>query len=158
MANFTFTQCNVPYGSNYRDTDPTKRPGRGDLVIKTRILDFDSIFTEHGTTSTANDVFQVFDLDAGDTVIAAGVGVYEATTGAATGDLGFTGGNVDFFMDALALNDTSMPASTDGYFMGAAYCAVADTLDLKTLTAGGAGGACIVWALIARTAPRAPKS
>jgi hypothetical protein len=153
MANHTFAQCNLPYGSNYKEIDPTKKPGRGILHFKVFHIEWDKIFTRFGTTSTANDVFQCIPVAAGETIVAAGVAIYDATTGAATGDLGFTGGTLDYFIDGLALNDIADPASTDGYFDGPRYCATADTIDLKTLTAGGAGGKGYVWALIARIAP-----
>jgi len=148
-----FTLANMDTSKfDIKNSDPTKKPGRGMLHVRSRVINFDTLATATGTALAHSDTYQVFDLAPGDIIIAAGVNILTAATAAATLDLGFTGGTVDYFVDGLAANDTTLPSQTDGYFNGPAYISAADTLDLKE--AGGAqtlaGCVAQVWALIAR--------
>ncbi|MHA2064411.1 MAG: hypothetical protein ACXABY_08530 [Candidatus Thorarchaeota archaeon] len=149
---------NVAVKKTYKEFDPTKKPGRGILVLRTQIINFDLLATSTGVALSASDTFQALNVYAGEIVIAAGINNITATTAAASYNLGFTGGVTDFFLDGSAANDITLPAATDGYFDGPFYCVTADTIDV--LEAGGAqtcaGGVIEVWALIARLGVVAP--
>lgn len=119
------------------------------LYIRVQTLNFDKIATAAGSTLAANDTFQIMPLRAGETVLQVGVQVLTASTDAATADIGFTGGDVDFFVDGAALNDTTFPAGAGGVYMPM-YMAAADTLDMITLSESAAGGVCKVFAIIAK--------
>ena len=129
--------------------DPTRKPGRGMLHIRKSILDFDKIASEAGGSLAVNDTFQAINVNAGETILLAGINVLTAATAAATGDLGFTGGVVDYFVDGIALNDITFPSITTS-FDGGMYIASNDTIDLIALGQSPAGGKIEVWALIAR--------
>lgn len=120
-----------------------------DVVIRSITVNFDKIASVSGTALAVNDTFPCLNVRAGETILLAGVNVLTATTAAATGDLGFTGGVVDYFVDGIALNDTTFPSITTS-FDGAMYIPSADTIDLISLSQSPAGGKIKVWALIAR--------
>lgn len=120
-----------------------------DLVIRSQVIDFDRVASIASGSLAVNDTFQCLDVKAGETILQAGINVLTATTAAATGDLGFTGGVVDYFVDGIALNDTTFPSITTS-LDGSMYIASADTIDLISLSQSPAGGKVKVWALIAR--------
>jgi hypothetical protein len=123
---------------------------RGILKVYVQRVNFDAIATGTGVALAANDTFQVFNVRAGETVLNAGIKVNTVTTGASVLDLGFTGGTVDFFVDGFAANSATGHTATtvtDGYFT---TTATTETIDLKTLTASGAGGVVDVFMVVLR--------
>lgn len=82
----------------------------------------------------ANDTLQVIHVPAGSLVLSAGLEVLEAesTNTTADFDLGFTGGDVDAFVDGHG-SDT-LGFSTTGT-AGATFVSADDTIDLLLLTA-----------------------
>jgi hypothetical protein len=132
--------------------DPVKKPGRGVLHLKVQTLDFDAIATSTGVALAADDTFDAIILEAGEVAITAGIRVDQVTTGACTMDLG-DGTSLDWFVDGQAANDlTGTYTKTDGYAQGDLFAppTATRTIQLKTLTASGAGGIVTVWALVAR--------
>ncbi len=124
----TFDQANVD--KSYQIVDPTKKPGRGVLEIHTREMEFDKIYTATGVSAAVSDIFQLFNVPRGTTVVAAGIGVDTVASAAAKADIGMGGGTA-WFVDTLDLDDTSLPASTAGMNNGSQHNnAAADTLDL----------------------------
>ena len=147
-TNFTKAQVDSS-GVATRDIDPTKKPGRGTLHLRTIRLDFDAIATATGTAVAVNDTYQCFDLTAGDIVLSAGMRPVKVTTAACVGDLGFTSGDVDVLVDGCALNDLSLPAYTRG-LLHPIVSNANDTIDFKAISQSPAGGIVDVWVLIAR--------
>ena len=146
-----FTLANLTSsGITHKNIDPTKKPGRGHLHLRSVRLDFDAIATATGSALAANDTFQLFDLAVGDIVMIVGINVLTATTGAATVDVGFTGSTVDHFIDGYTVNATTMAPTVTTCLDSPVYITTADTLDLITLGQSGAGGVIEVWALIGR--------
>lgn len=118
---------------------------KNSLTVYVQRINFDLIATQTGSALAANDTFQVFTIRPNEIILAAGIKVNTATTGASVGDLGFTGGVVDFFVDGHVLNSTTGHGGTtvmDGYFCTSAST---ETMDLLTLTASGAGGSLDVY-------------
>ena len=122
-----------------------------DVVIRSQIMNFDSIASLASGSLAHSDTFQCLDVKAGETILMAGINVLTAASGAAVADLGFTGGTVDHFIDGLVMNDTSLPSNTT-CLDAPMYIASADTIDLleSGASASLAGCKAIVWALIAR--------
>ena len=121
-----------------------------DLVLRKRVLNFDGIATQTAVALAADDTFQAFQIRAGELVLSAGIAVLTATTGAATGSLGFTTDAATHFATTQALNDTTFPSDTRTSDTPPIYISAVDTLDLLVETASGAGGEVAIWALIIR--------
>jgi hypothetical protein len=135
-----------------RDHVWTSQNGTGDLILREVRINWDALATLTGVTLAANDVVPLFDVAAGETLFMAGCQVITATTGACDYDVGLTGEtNVAGFIDGVEANDAppTVVAAPFGLHSGITFSA-ADTIDVKCLTASGAGGEARFWALILR--------
>ncbi len=130
--------------------DPTKKPGRGNLVMRTQQLDFDTFDTFTSVTSASADTYQMINVYPGEWVLAAGVVNLVAATAAATYHLGMTAGVTTFFTNAQAANDAEDPTCTTKGFDTPFYCVTADTIDLLVNTQAPTPARIQVWALILR--------
>jgi hypothetical protein len=134
-----------------KNFDPTKKPGRSQLIVRQAHMNFDDIATNTGTALAANDVFQCFNVSAGETVISAGVNILKVATGACDIDLGMT--DVDGFVDGVEANDVTETVKAARGVLLPCYIYSNDTVDIITLTASGAGCIADIWALILRPYP-----
>jgi len=103
MATFTISDmidANIPQLA----LDPTEKPGRGMLHVLKRIVDFDKFATANGISLANSDTYQIFNLEIGTTVIAAGCNVLDTATAAASMDLGFLTDDDDWFVKAQIAN------------------------------------------------------
>jgi hypothetical protein len=132
--------------------DPTKKPGRGILVLKERILDIDKF-----PTVAASDSYQCIEIKGGETVIEAGIDILKVATAAGgSADLDFN--LSDKYMDGLDTDDISLPTNTDrstavaGHITNtiSAGTSNSDTLDVQFSAHSPAGGIFRVWALVHR--------
>jgi hypothetical protein len=154
---WTIAQVHAAHGINkgFREIDPTKKPGRGELVVKSIKLDFDNIATGAGVSLAANDTIDCIPVRAGEVVIYAGVNNITDTTAGCTYDLGIgTGASpvLDWFLDG-GTDNVAVPTNTNGYQQGSWYRTTvtsADYLNLKILGNSGAAGVVVVWALVWR--------
>lgn len=137
-------------GITPKNQDPTTKPGRGTLFIRSVRLDFDAIATATGVALAADDTFQCFHIAIGETILMAGMNILTATTGAMDANLGFTGSTTDHFVDGYITNAITVAPTVTTCLDSPIYFNAADTLDLLCTTASGAGGVITVWALIAR--------
>jgi hypothetical protein len=138
-----------------QNIDPTKKPGRGILVLKERILNIDSF-----PTVAASDSYQCIEIKGGETVIDAGIDVLKVATAAnGSADLDFAKG--DTFLDGLDTDDISLPTNTDRSTAGgehitnviSAGTSNSDTIDVTFSAHSPAGGIFRVWALVHRMGP-----
>lgn len=117
------------------------------------VIDLAAVVTAKGSAIAQADVIECMAIPAGTMVLAAGVECITAMTGTstdATVDLGFTGGDVDNYVDGFDLD-----AATAGTFSAAGVtepimCGTSDTLDLLVVTQTGTvlTGEFRVWALV----------
>jgi hypothetical protein len=148
MATYTPEHLSAA-GSVPKDSDPTKKPGRGTLFLRTVHIDFDAFATNHGITLGNADVYQVFHLSPGEIVIQAGIAVHTAATAAADINLGL-GALADGIIDGMIMDDAHIMPTVTAINDWHPYVAAADTLDLTTATQTCAAAVVTVWALIGR--------
>lgn len=135
--------------------DPTKKPGRGILVLKERILNIDSF-----PTVAASDSYQCIEIKGGETVIEAGIDILKVAT-AANGSANLDFAKSDTFLDGLDTDDIALPTNTDRSTAGcehitnviSAGTSNSDTLDIQFSAHSPAGGIFRVWALVHRLNP-----
>jgi len=135
--------------------DPTKKPGRGILVLKERILNIDSF-----PTVAASDSYQCIEIKGGETVIEAGIDILKVAT-AANGSANLDFNKSDTFLDGLDTDDIALPTNTDRSTAGGEHItnvistgtSNSDTLDVQFSAHSPAGGIFRVWALIHRLNP-----
>ena len=139
-------------GMKETNHDPTKKPGRSSLFVRTVTVNFDNLATSTGTALAADDTFQVMNLQPDEFVIAAGIKVLTVATGAADLDLGFVTTGQTAFIEALIIDDADIVPTQTGTMIqnGVAIGSTSDTLDILTTTVSCAGAVIKVWALIAR--------
>ena len=138
-----------------QNIDPTKKPGRGILVLKERILNIDSF-----PTVAASDSYQCIEIKGGETVIEAGIDILKVAT-AANGDAQLDFNKSDTFLDGLDTDDIALPTNTDRSTAGcehitnviASGTSNSDTLDVTFSAHSPAGGIFRVWALVHRMNP-----
>lgn len=134
MANYTdtlgFDKNSAAYPANGNDR----------LAWVSTELDFAAIIAARSAASAtalqANDTLQVIHVPANTIVIAGAIEVtsVESTNTTATFDLGWTGGDVDEFVDGAVCN--ALGVSSLGLIVDPTnYVTAADTLDLLLLTA-----------------------
>ncbi len=157
MAAYTIAQVHAAHAlsKGFKEIDFTKKPGRGELVIKSMKLDFDNI--QAGVTGAAalaaNDTFECIPVRAGELVIWAGVNNITDTTAGCTYDLGIgvaAAPVLDWFLDG-GTDNVAVPTNTNGYQQGSWYRATIsaeDWINLKVLGNSGAAGVVVVWALV----------
>ena len=115
-------------------------------------LDFADIIAARSAASAtalaAADSLAVLRIPAKSVVLSAGAEVTsaETTNTTCTFDVGFTGGDVDAYVDGLASNALGSAANATNSL---AYFSSADTLDVLILTAAPTDCVLRVWALIA---------
>lgn len=115
-------------------------------------LDFAEIVSARSaadaTALAANDTLQVLHIPANTMVLSAGARVTsaETTNTTCTFDVGFTGGDVDAYVDGLASNALGSAANATA---SVAYHSSADTLDVLILTAAPTDCVLEVWAVLA---------
>jgi hypothetical protein len=150
----TFTIANLGQ-KGLQHIDPTKKPGRGILVLKERILDIDKF-----PTVAASDSYQCIEIKGGETVIDAGIDILKVATAAGgSADLDFAKG--DTFLDGLDTDDIALPTNTDRSTSGGEHITLtlsagtsnSDTLDVTFSAHSPAGGIFRVWALVHRLGP-----
>lgn len=118
-------------------------------------LDWAVAADEKGSALAAADVIECIDVPAGTLVIAAGIEVLEAATGASSDvavDLGVTGVDADVFVDSFDLDAAAagayaqQPAAYQPVVIGSA----ADTVDvlIQAATTAPTGGSIRVWAVL----------
>ena len=132
--------------------DPTKKPGRSALFVRTVTVNFDNLATSTGVSLAANDTYQVMNLQPNELVISAGIKVLKVATAAADLDLGFVTDGQTAFIEALIIDDADIVPTQTGTMIqnGVAIGSTSDTLDILTTTQTIAGAVIQVWALIAR--------
>jgi hypothetical protein len=128
--------------------------GNGQIVFKKQTMNFANIATAASSaTLAASDTFQTMNVRAGDIVLAAGFNIAASSTATASCDfdLGFTGGDVDGFIDGIEADDAT-PTVVGAPFglLSGTRVASKDTLDLLCLTAAPGTGVMDVWAIILR--------
>lgn len=116
-------------------------------------VDFEAAVTSKGSALASSDVIEAVNIPADSLVLAAGMKVTEVHAGTSTDtafDLGFTGGNVDNFVDGFdfdgaSLGDTAWLNTQTGVLVS-----TADTLDIliQAMTGTTTGGKIWVWALV----------
>lgn len=139
--------------------DPTKKPGRGILVLKERILDIDA-FTNAGLTVAGQDSYQCIEIKGGETVIEAGIDILKVAT-LAGGDAQLDFAKSDTFLDGLDTDVIALPTNTDRSTAGGEHItnvisvgvSNSDTLDVLFSNHTPAGGIFRVWALVHRLNP-----
>lgn len=149
-----FTNAQVVAGSGQPQHHKIDTNGRNIMTIKSQIVNFDGIATASGVALALSDTYQALNIEAGETVITAGVQILKVATGAADIDLGFTGGNEDEFVDGINADSVSS-ASNSGSLLDTVhniYFAAADTIDILEASAGASLAGCVVkvWALVVR--------
>jgi hypothetical protein len=121
-------------------------------------LDFAEItaarVTAGATALTAGDSLQVISLPANTLILAVGATTQTAEGAASTFDLGFTGGDVDGFVDGGNANAAGTTSSNGALLSGdnqSHYLATADTIDMLIGVSGAVTDAAKikVWAVVA---------
>ena len=122
------------------------------------VLDFAEItaarVTAGATALTAGDSLEVISLPANTLIMAVGATTQTAEGAASTFDLGFTGGDVDGFVDGGNANATGTTSSNGALLSGdnqTHYLATADTIDMLIGVSGAVTDAAKikVWAVVA---------
>jgi len=117
-------------------------------------LDFTAItaarVTAGATAFATGDSLAVIQLPAKTLVLAAGIDVTTADGTASTVDLGFTGGDVDAWVDGVDANSVGSAVGLGTLTVTVATCynAAAETLDLLMLTAPQDASVMRVWAVV----------
>ena len=147
MSNITTLKNGTLYHPSIMDT--------GKVYVADNVIDFAEVLTAKGSTIASSDTIECIVVPIGTMIIAAGlqtIAVDDATT--LTLDLGFTGGDVDEFVDgydqaeALAgAYSAQLDTSPINFVIGS----TADTIDLlfATLTGTLTVGKVRVWAILA---------
>lgn len=143
-----------------QNIDPTKKPGRGILVLKERILNIDSF-----PTVAASDTYECIEIKGGETVVAAGVDVLKVAT-AANGKLdcsivGTTHASHDEIMNNLDTTTAALPTNTDMMTRGGEHItnvisvgtSNSDIINVSFSAHSPTGGIFRVWALVHRLNP-----
>ena len=102
------------------------------------------------TAFATGDSLAVMQLPAKTLVLAAGIDVTTADGTASTVDLGFTGGDVDAWVDGANANavGSAVGLGTNTVTIATCYNAAAETLDLLMLTAPQDNSVMRVWAVV----------
>ena len=116
-------------------------------------LDFAARVTAGATAFATGDSLAVIQLPAKTLVLAAGIDVTTADGTASTVDLGFTGGDVDAWIDGADANAVGSEVGLGTLTVTVATCynAAAETLDLLMLTAPQDASVMRVWAVVIDT-------
>ena len=129
-------------------------PTRGPYYIQNTI-DFAEALAEKGSALAQGDVIEALALPAGTLVLSGGVQVVTEHTGTSTDltlDVGFTGGDVDAFVDGFDYDGAAVGAWAGPVVANLPLVnTTADTVDilLVTMTGTTTGGKLRVWAWVA---------
>jgi len=140
---FTKAQVNASKAGREKNYDPTKKPGRGQLIVRQVRMDFDAIATTSGTALGVSDTYQAIDISEGETIISAWVNIITAATAASDIDLGFTGGDVDALIDGLDANVATKGTKAARGALLPLYMAENDTVDVLESTGAQTLAGCV---------------
>ena len=140
---FTKAQVNDSKAGREKNYDPTKKPGRGQLIVRTVRMDFDAIATTSGVALAHSDTYQAMDVSKGETILNAWVTILTAATAAADIDLGFTAGDVDGLVDGVEANDVAMTVKAARGVLLPLYMTENDTIDVLEISAAQTLAGCV---------------
>lgn len=135
----------------------TVRPSRNKVkmpYIVEATVDLAVAATTKGSAIAQGDVIEALNVPAKTVVMAAGIEVITAMTGTSTDatiDVGFTGGDVDNFVDGFDLDGASAGALSGNGVQEPIVVSTADTVDILVATQTGTitGGKVRIWAVVA---------
>jgi hypothetical protein len=129
-------------------------PNRAPYMVQ-NIVDFAEAVTTKGSALAQGDVIQALSIPANSLILSGGLQVVTEHTGTSTDltlDVGFTGGDVDAFVDGFDYDAAAVGAHATSVVANfPQHLNVADTVDilLTTMTGTTTGGKVRVWAWIA---------
>ena len=140
---FTKAQVNDSKAGREKNYDPTKKPGRGQLIVRQVRMDFDAIATTSGQALAHSDTYQCIDVSAGELIISAWVTIITAATAASDIDLGFVGGDVDGLVDGVEANDVAMTVKAARGVLLPLYMTEVDTVDITEISGAQTLAGCV---------------
>ena len=147
----TFTEAQMGKAGAIENIDPTKKPGRSQMFIMERTIDFDALASATGQALATDDVYPIFAVKVGDVIVSSGICVLTAATGASDLDWGFTGGDTKALVEAFIANDNGEVPTTTGIQLNTIRVITADTLDIVATTQTLAAAVLKFWMLVLRT-------
>jgi hypothetical protein len=147
----TFTEAQMGKAGAIENIDPTKKPGRSQMFIMERTIDFDALATSTGQALATSDVYPIFPVKVGDIIVTSGICVLTAATGASDLDWGFTGGDTTVLCEAFIANDNGEAWTVTNTQLNPVRVITADTVDIVATTATLAGAVLKFWMLVLRT-------
>jgi len=126
--------------------------GKDRMVIRSRVVDFDSLATLSGVALAHSDTYPVLNVKAGELIINAGVDILTVATAASDIDFGFTGGDVDGLVDGVEANDVDFTAKAARGALLPLYVGTADTCDALESSGAQTLAACVArfWIMVAK--------
>ena len=120
------------------------------IVMRSRLIKFDEIATVTSQALAQADSYPVLNVFAGELIMNAGINIMKVATGAATIDMGFTGGDVDGLLNTIVANDLSFTAKTGVGVLLPLSIDTTDTVDLLEVSGAATLAGCIIraWLMI----------
>ena len=121
------------------------------MVIRSRVVNFDTLATATGATLATGDSGPVLNIKAGELIINAGVDILTVATAAADIDFGFTDGDVDGLVDGVEADDVDFTVKAARGVLLPLYVGTADTADFVEV-GGQSLAACVArfWIMVAK--------